>query len=325
MRHNLFRLLLLVLMLPGAAQADVFALGEYALLPGADGSNRHELLVTVPAVLDTGGSITLPKGCRQTGERRQIDGAQVRLLFGFACGRPLLPSDTIITPWPVDGARYAMGGAVVPLTPQSEGVILPIGLHHAPARPLLAVAADYIRQGVFHILTGWDHLCFVLCLCLLVRGRQLLALITLFTLGHSISLASAFFDVITAPMPPVEAAIALSIIFMAREALLADDAGKASPRRQAIVTTGFGLLHGLGFASALSEIGVSAQERVAGLLFFNIGVETGQLLFVAVVIAVMAAAARAGCASQLRTAALYGAGIMSSVWLFERVLGFAAA
>jgi hypothetical protein len=171
MLNKLLRLVLLVVMLPAAAQADVFALGDYSLLPGEAGPNSHELMVTVPTSLETGGSITLPKDCRQTGERRQSAGPRTRMAFRFACDRPLLPNDTIITPWPVDGASYAASGTVISLTPTDAGVILPIGLHNAPPRPLVQVARDYVWQGVIHILSGWDHLCFVLCLCLLALAH----------------------------------------------------------------------------------------------------------------------------------------------------------
>ena len=178
---------------------------------------------------------------------------------------------------------------------------------------------------MLHIFGGWDHLAFVLCLCLLTRGRSLLLLVTAFTLGHSISLALAFFEVIHVPVPPVEAVIALSIAFMAREALLVRSGAVetvAARRRYMAIVASFGLLHGLGFATALGELGVSPHERVEGLVFFNVGVEIGQLMFVGVVVAIMAAARAIGRAEPVRVTALYGAGALGCFWMIERVTAF---
>lgn len=313
-------LLLLALLLPAIARADVFHIGSYILLPG---TTEHELIVDLPADVETARRIAWPAGCQQTDENRRIIADRARLAFRFACDRPLARSDVIVTPWQVDAASFrTAGSAPIAVMPDAGGVALRVGISAAAPRALLQLAGDYGWQGITHILTGWDHLCFVLCLCLLAHGRRLLILVTLFTLGHSISLAAAFFEIVSPPMPPVEAAIALSIIFMAREALIGSAGGRT---RQALVTSGFGLLHGLGFASALGEMGVPAHERLAGLLFFNLGVEAGQLLFVAVVLAVLAFAARFGSAAPLRTAALYATGIAATFWLFERLSGFNSA
>jgi hydrogenase/urease accessory protein HupE len=311
--NRLMLLLLLALCLPAAARADVFHLGRYTLLPGDAGAGSHELLVDLPVDVETARAVTLPDGCRQTGESRQIAANGARFAFRFTCSRALVRTDVIVTPWLVDAASLRTPGSeAMAITPDASGVTLPIGVSSAAPRGVMALAGDYGWQGITHILTGWDHLCFVLCLCLLAQGRRLLLLVTLFTLGHSISLASAFFDWVSLPMPPVEAAIALSILFMAREALVPSGTGLT---RQALVTSGFGLLHGLGFAAALGEMGVPAGERLPALLFFNLGVEAG--------LVVLAIAARIGSAAPLRTAALYATGIMSSVWLFERLAGFA--
>jgi hypothetical protein len=189
----------------------------------------------------------------------------------------------------------------------------------------MAVAAEYTQLGVTHILGGLDHLAFVLCLCLLTGGTSLLLLVTAFTLGHSISLALSFLGVVAVPAPPVEATIALSIAFMAREALLtrrdSADAARSQVRYMAVVVS-FGLLHGLGFASVLGELGVSAGERITGLIFFNIGVEIGQLMFVSIVLALLWVARHARFDSPLRTAVLYGVGTLGMFWTYERVAGF---
>jgi hydrogenase/urease accessory protein HupE len=108
-------------------------------------------------------------------------------------------------------------------------------------RPPTEVAAEYTGLGIVHILEGLDHLAFVLCLCMLTRGATLLWPVTAFNVGHSISLASSFLDVVAIPVPPVEATIAVSIAFLAREALVA----RRGQLRYMTVAAGFGLLHGL--------------------------------------------------------------------------------
>ena len=316
-------LLLLAWLLPGAARADAIHVGHFSLLPGSEGPQSHELLADLPADVSTRAPITWPGSCRPTGETRQTMAGRSRLLLRFACAGALPATAVIRLPWPLDGASFRQqGGEHVSLLPDDRGISLPVGASLAGPQPWTALASDYLWQGMVHILTGWDHLAFVLCLCLLARGRRLLLLVTLFTLGHSISLAGGFYDWISLPMPPVEAVIALSILFMAREALHSDGPGQW--RRQALITGSFGLLHGLGFASALGEMGVAADDRLPALLFFNLGVEAGQLLFVAAVLAVLAAAQRTGTAALMRTGSLYGAGAMAGFWLLERLAGFAA-
>jgi hypothetical protein len=137
-------------------------------------------------------------------------------------------------------------------------------------------ARAYLWLGVRHILGGFDHLLFVLALVLLVE-RRLLFTLTAFTVAHSLTLALAVLGLVRVPQAPVEAAIALSILFVACELL------REQPmKRPALVAFAFGLLHGLGFAGALGEIGLPRVEVAAALACFNIGVELGQLAFVGV-------------------------------------------
>ena len=324
--------LLVLAFLAGPVRADVFNLGEYSFLPG-DEPGLYELIVSLPEAVTNTRAVAWPSGCTQIDASRQSQSGRARLSYVIRCSRDLQRADTITTPWPVDGAAFttsAMGEQVTAQLPASDaGVVLPIGRTETGARPLPVIAADFFTQGFFHILGGWDHLAFVLCLCLLTRGRTLLWLVTIFTLGHSLSLALAFFEVIHVPVPPVEAVIALSIAFMAREALLAktEAVGREDRRTRArymVVVGAFGLLHGLGFATALGEAGVPHDERLAGLVFFNLGVEAGQLAFVLVILTLGALARAIGQAQAFRLAALYGAGIIGSFWLFERLAGFAA-
>jgi hydrogenase/urease accessory protein HupE len=153
----------------------------------------------------------------------------------------------------------------------------------------LDVARQYLELGVEHLLTGIDHLLFVLCLCLLVRGRRaLLWTITSFTVGHSVTLTLATLGLVRFPQSIAETAIALSIVLLAAE-LLRDDPASAAPaswiqRRPWGMAFAFGLLHGLGFAGALTEVGLPQSEIPLALLTFNLGIELGQLAFVAVVL-----------------------------------------
>ena len=148
--------------------------------------------------------------------------------------------------------------------------------------------------GIEHILSGFDHLLFVLALVLLVHGkRRLLLTVTAFTAAHSLTLAGATLGWVRLPGPPVEASIALSIVFVASEIVHARQGRPGMTARYPwVVAFSFGLLHGFGFAGALAEVGLPQSSIPIALLFFNVGVELGQLLFVGAVLAVIAAGSR---------------------------------
>lgn len=330
-RPVLLNMLLVLAALVGfaaPAQADVFRVGDFSIQPGID-PGSFDLSASIPSVLASDKPLGLPDGCRETSREKLTEAVMTRYAIGIACDRALAADDAIVTPWAVDGGTFlstATGARVQQaLQPDGDTLSLPIGETAARTRALPEIAVEYTAQGIVHILGGWDHLAFVLCLCLLARGRLLLALVTTFTIGHSLSLALAFFDIVKVPVPPVEAVIALSIAFMAREAIAAQPGDMADPhkrRRQLAVVAGFGLLHGLGFATVLRELGVAPQERLSGLLFFNGGVELGQLIFVALVLSAMKLAAIFDRDQWVRRAALYGAGIIGCFWVIERVAGF---
>jgi hydrogenase/urease accessory protein HupE len=148
------------------------------------------------------------------------------------------------------------------------------------------VAATYLRLGIEHILLGYDHLLFVLALVILVRTWRRVALtVTAFTVAHSITLAAATLGFVNVPGPPVEAAIALSIVLVAVEiANVRRGTPSLTARWPWLVAFCFGLLHGFGFAGALAEVGLPLHAIPVALLFFNLGVEIGQLSFVAAVL-----------------------------------------
>jgi hydrogenase/urease accessory protein HupE len=199
----------------------------------------------------------------------------------------------------------------------------------ATSRSSLEVATAYLMHGVEHILLGYDHLLFVLALILIVRrGRTLLITVTAFTVAHSITLSLATLGVVHVPGPPVEASIALSILLLACE-IIRSDRGQASLTAQWpwLVAFSFGLLHGFGFAGALTEIGLPQGDIPLALLAFNVGVEAGQLVFIAVVLSALACARLIRLPAFLelhaRPVTTYAIGIMAGYWFIERLAGFA--
>ena len=186
------------------------------------------------------------------------------------------------------------------------------------ARGVGEIASAYLLLGVEHILSGYDHLLFVIGLLFLVGfQRRLVWTITAFTAAHSLTLASAAVGWLTLRSPPVEACIALSIVLVASEAL--NQRQTLARRWPAIVAFVFGLVHGLAFAGALQEIGLPKQHLAVALLTFNLGVEAGQLLTVAAAWALVQAVRRQPWALRLRTPALYGIGSMAAGWTWLRV------
>jgi len=200
----------------------------------------------------------------------------------------------------------------------------------------LEVAKTYFVLGVEHILLGIDHLLFVLGLLFLVGSwRRLVATVTAFTVAHSITLAAATLGLVHVAQAPVEATIALSVMFVAAEIIHAAK-GRASLAMRApwIVAFVFGLLHGFGFAGALRQVGLPESDIPLALLFFNLGVEAGQLIFIAAVVVVLSAAGRLLARGRriehgpwhaetlIRTPVAYVIGSISAFWMVERVVAF---
>jgi hypothetical protein len=192
-----------------------------------------------------------------------------------------------------------------------------------PAEPSrLDVLRDYAVLGIEHIAGGIDHLLFVFGLLLLTTGtRQLIATITAFTLGHSVTLALAALDLVQVPQAPVEVVIALTIYILAVE--LAREVATGSTllrRRPWAMAFSFGLLHGLGFAGALREAGLPQNDVPLALLAFNVGIEAGQVAFVLVILAATAAARPLlrSLPAPLRRAPVYAMGAASFYWILER-------
>jgi len=180
------------------------------------------------------------------------------------------------------------------------------------------VAQTYAVLGIEHILSGIDHLLFVISLLLLVGfKRQLLATITLFTVAHSLTLAASALGALTLRPPPVEAVIALSIVLVSAEALSQKDT--ITRRWPGIVAFVFGLIHGLGFAGALKEIGLPEQHANMALLTFNLGVEAGQLVVIGLAWLVVLASRKFTSTTTARQVILYGIGSISVFWTLSRI------
>lgn len=185
------------------------------------------------------------------------------------------------------------------------------------------LAASYLTMGVEHILYGIDHLLFVLGLLLLCSGWVLLLkTITAFTVGHSLSLAAATLGFVNVPGPPLSAAIALSIVFLAGE-LVRARRGETSLTidRPWVVSFGFGMLHGLGFAAALVALGLPKPDIPLALLWFNVGVEIGQLIFVAAALLLLGSLRKMGLTLPhwARLWPAYAMGSVAAFWFVGRV------
>jgi hydrogenase/urease accessory protein HupE len=241
-----------------------------------------------------------------------LDGATIRIA-GLAATR----TDVLVRLERLDGTMQ-----VSRLTPASTSFVV----EAVPSAK--QVALTYLKLGVEHILLGIDHLLFVLALLILVQGtHRLIVTITAFTVAHSITLAGASLGLLNVPGAPVEACIALSILFVAAEIVHGRNGQPGlTARRPWIVAFVFGLLHGFGFAGALHEIGLPQTDILLALLFFNVGVEVGQLLFIVAVLAVIALARRAPVAPPAWAWRVppYAIGAVASFWLIERLAALTA-
>jgi hydrogenase/urease accessory protein HupE len=325
-------LLLLLALLAAPASADEFKPAYLQLTQ--TGPEHYDVLWKVPA-LDEQTTLKLkpvfPPGTRELAPRR---GA-------FANGAAVIRWQAEV-PGGLEGKAIAFEGLSLTRTDVLVRLARLDGTEQLerlnPAEPLFVAVASpgpwevvtsYTWLGIEHILLGVDHLLFVAALVMLVRGRrQLLFTITAFTIAHSITLALATLGVLDVPGPPVEAIIALSILFVALEIIRREQGHPSlASERPWLVAFSFGLLHGLGFAGALAEVGLPQNSIPLALLFFNVGVEIGQLLFVAVLLAGAALVKRLAGPMDPRwsvTLPAYAIGGLASFWLFERVAAFPA-
>lgn len=291
------------------------------------GADSWSMLWKVPALGDMRLSIhpLLPENCATASEpvAFQSDGAYTErtaiVCKGGLVGRSIgigglaaTMTDVLVRSVRVDGSVQ-----VARLTPSVPAFVL-----EAVPGPL-QVARTYTVLGVEHILGGVDHLLFVLGLLLLIRGvGALVKTITAFTVAHSVTLAAATLGWVQVPQQPVEAVIALSILFLASELAKQRDGYTGLMERYPwIVAFSFGLLHGFGFAGALREVGLPGGDIPLALVTFNAGVEIGQLLFVAAVLLVIAGLRRLypRIPGWAHAAPAYGIGTMAAFWWLQRM------
>lgn len=243
--------------------------------------------------------------------------AAFSVILDYPRSNPALTSLIVFKPFEAEPIQVFSG-------PEKTTVIIPVSTSAG------TVAKQYTVAGVEHILIGTDHLLFVLCLMIIAGNfKRLLLTVTGFTIAHSITLTLATLDIFRLPTELVELLIAMSIVLLAVEIIKhnrAEDCAEPSFtwRYPVSASSAFGLLHGFGFAVVLQELGLPASMKVHALLFFNIGVELGQLLFIALVLALVWILLRTISAANKHRAVLvetvvYVVGITSSYWLFERL------
>ncbi|TNF84205.1 MAG: HupE/UreJ family protein [Gammaproteobacteria bacterium] len=273
----------------------------------------------------------LPDHCAFTGAPAGVQTPSARL-WEFSCEGRLSADDQIVLRWLRDGAMVSAewldGSTGRRLFGNQNGTIL-VALDElqAGSRSTLDAVGRYTVLGIGHILEGVDHLLFVLGLLLIVstptvRVMPLIQTVTAFTVAHSLTLGLATVGFVDFPSRPVEAAIALSIVFLAMEVVRGWQGHESLTHRQPwLVAFGFGLLHGLGFAGALADVGLPEAEIPIALLFFNVGVELGQLLFVAAVLAGRWLLLRLPLTwpAWVAYAPVYLIGVTGAYWMIERV------
>ncbi|MCZ0962356.1 HupE/UreJ family protein [Paracoccus benzoatiresistens] len=327
--------LVLLFLAGGEAHAHALQPGYLELTPAS--GERWRVIWKVPVVAGAPMAIeaVLPESCdaRRPPQARFEGNAyisvwQARCAGGIAGG--LVTIDGLEDTRTDVLVRYeATPGqaASIRLTPLEPGVTLPQRMGRA------GVFRTYLLLGIDHILKGVDHLMFVFALILLIRDRRrLVGAVTAFTAAHSVSLGAASLGWIVVPAPPVEAVVALSIMFLAAEIVRPAGAGlRLSERHPWAVSFAFGLLHGLGFARALLDIGLPSGDIPLALLAFNLGVEVGQLLFIMAVLLAGYLLARLDPAA-IRTLGRPGSlgrgsvgyllGGIAAVWFVGRVAAF---
>ena len=267
-----------------------------------------------------------PPFCTQSPPVARLENASLVAESTLTCSKDLAGSKVGIVG--IDGAFTDALLRVAPLNRPVQAARLTPGngmVEVSSVPDSSEVARSYFVLGVEHILTGYDHLLFVIALVLLLtRLWVVVRAATAFTVAHTITLAGTTLGLFGLPQAPVEALIALSIIFLAVEIVKQDPANpRLSERIPWIVAFGFGLIHGFGFAGALREIGLPEGDVPIALLTFNIGVEAGQLLIIAACLGAIALIRRfqPPALRPATLAASYAIGITASFWFIERMLG----
>jgi hydrogenase/urease accessory protein HupE len=321
-------LLFIALLGPLPALADIFRPAYLELRESAPG--RYDVLWKVPALGDRrlAAEVTFPQGVRNVTEPQ-----------GYFEGGAYLERWQVAREGGLTGQAIAIKGLaggvtdVIVRVERADGTsqmerLLPENPRFTVEPPAGTgeVAWSYLVLGVEHILGGIDHLLFVLALLLIVRGgRRIVLTVTAFTVAHSVTLVAATLGWVQVAGPPVEAMIALSIVFVASEIVhgLQGRPGLTA-RAPWVVAFSFGLLHGFGFAGALAEVGLPQKAIPVALLMFNVGVELGQLMFVGFALVAGALLARLPALRRpwADYALPYAIGTVAMFWVIERVAAF---
>jgi len=288
--RRLFLFFGLLLMLGSSSLARAHEVQSTYLELRQTSADTYAVLWKTPAQAKLRGGILLqwPADCQVLGEtlRYESTGSDIER-YQIRCPGGLEGRSIAIT-----GAAGALADVLAQLTRLDGSISV---FHRTPADPALLItaapsrwqqSATYLNIGITHILTGVDHLLFVLGLLLIVQNRWMLVkTITGFTIAHSITLAVATLGYASAPIQPLYAAIALSILFLGPE-IMRQRRGETSLtlRRPWVIAFSFGLLHGFSFASGLTDLGLARSQIPWALVCFNVGVEIGQLLFVALIL-----------------------------------------
>ena len=295
-------------------------------------TNHYQVNVSVPPSLAWQNTprLVMPEFCRSYNDTAPLNGPVNALRQLYRCSNTL-QGQRLSVQYPYDipplstVIKYQSSAGELHtkvLRPAELDWQVPLG--ESPSQ----VAKDYAWLGIIHILKGTDHLLFLLCL-LWISGsvKRVLITVTGFTLAHSITLVLSVLEIIRLSIKPVEVVIALSILFLATE-IVKDRRDTLTWRYPIAVSSSFGLVHGLGFASVLTEIGLPQIELYTGLLFFNIGVEIGQIMFVICALSLLVAihrlvnliAINEKLVPMFRLGTAYMVGSVASFWLVERLV-----
>ncbi|WP_373490196.1 HupE/UreJ family protein [Parasphingorhabdus sp.] len=324
--HAVLWLVFLLALWPTSVRADELRPAYIEMTEQSPGQWSLLWKASTNSLLGQSGEVIIPRNCEMDGERqREFAGSNILTRMALRCngsvqgqtiglkGLELSTTDALVRIAPLDSAMQT-----IRLTPDEPAVTLP------EPSVISNVAATYTIIGIEHILLGFDHLFFVLALVLLLRNGWLIAkTVTAFTVAHSLTLVGTTLGWMSLPSQPVEAVIALSIVFLAVEVIKSrPDDIRLSERFPWIVAFLFGLLHGFGFAGALAEIGLPEGDVPLALLTFNLGVEIGQLAIVAVALAAIyfLGRMRGYWLQGTKTAIAYGIGSIATYWFIERTI-----
>lgn len=327
MKYYLSQITIWIVFILGASMpVQAHQLGVESVVLEEFGDHEYRISYTAsPGSEEANGLPILPSHCQWSEEAESAPSGTMGLVF-TSNSQSLSPEDTILLPWKRNGVLFTAvwknGTQARQFFASSpEGIYIEMALLKASSGNLVQTAKRYTVLGIDHILKGVDHLLFVFGLLLLAKGAKRLALtITAFTVAHSITLALSVLGHARLPSGFVDVVVALSIVFVAVEIIHAQRGRETlSSRYPWLVSFGFGLIHGLGFAGALNALGLPREEIAPALLFFNVGVEIGQLLFVAVWLGALVAARSISLTMprRLAWAPVYALGIFSSYWFLE--------